>query len=172
MLKEFSENIPLNLNLSAEDFQNTLTRDFIILIHENCGIDLTHSANSLTSLEIEKILITTRETCNKIFANKYLSDEQKFFVVNALLCKIFELWKISTIPELFFIKIRDNFTPAQIVSAFSIYMNSIENFNWTAKFFVEHQNLLKTTNKKIKTIFIYGSLARGGSLRMKIYLTE
>lgn len=164
MLKEFAENIPINLNFSAEDFQKILTRDFIILIYENCGADLTRSANSLTSVEIEKIILTTGEIYKKILANKYLSEEQKIFVANSLLCRIFELWKISTAPELFFIKLQNIFTPAEIVGAFLIYMNSIENFNWIAKFFIEHKNIFKTSNKKIQTIFVYGTSASKGGL--------
>lgn len=163
MLKEFAENIPINLNLSPEDFQKILTHDFIILIHENCGVDLTQSANSLTSLEIEKIISTTGKIYKKILANKYLPEEQKIFVANSLLCRIFELWKISTAPELFFIKLQNIFTPAEIVGAFLIYVNSIEHFNWIAKFFAEHKNIFKTSNKRIRTIFIYGvALVKGG----------
>lgn len=176
MLKEFTENISISLNLSAEDFQKMLTQDFIILIRENCEVDLAQSANSLTSLEFDKIISTIHTAYTKILENKYLSEEQKIFVANSLLCRIFELWKISTAPELFFIKIRDKFTPAEIVSAFSLYMSSLENFNCVAKFFAEHKNIFPAKKNKIRTIAIYcdrihsGGVERFLSVLIPIYI--
>lgn len=166
MLKEFAENIPITLSLSAEEFQRILTQDFVNLIQEKCDIDLKNSSEFLSSAEIENVVCTTREICNKIFENTQLSKNQKIFLFSSLLCKIFDLWKISNASELFFIKIFQNFSPAEIVSAFSIYARNIENLEWTANFFIEHKKILPEKNKKIRTIFIYGvPLLNGGIAR-------
>ncbi len=155
MIKEIAENIPLNLQVSAEEFQNLVTQDFVNLIGENCGIDLTKSAENLSSPEMSKIISTVAATYKKILDSKIANDNQKIFVANNFLCRLFDLMKISQTPELFFIKVREKFNPAQIVSALSFFAKSIDNFNWTTNFFINHKSLLPTKQKKIRTIGIY-----------------
>ena len=176
MLKELAGNIPVKINFTMADFDNVLTRDFILLIHEEWKIDLTAAADSLTSAEIEKVVGTIRRVYKKISANTHLSEDEKIFVLNLLLSKLLELWQMSQVPELFFAKIRQNFSPAEIVAAFVVYINNLEKFDWIVNFFFAHRNIFPTKQKKIRTIGIYnsrfynGGIERFLSLIIPIYL--
>ena len=149
------------------ELQQALTQDFIILIHESTGIDVTKNTSSLTSPEIGAMVIEVKKVYDKIFESRVVNHDMKIFIANSFLCRLYELWKNSAVPELFFIKIRHNFTPAQIVAALE---------PWVLNFFNAHKNIFPHKQGKIRTIALYyfrmysGGIERFLSLIIPIYI--
>ena len=114
-------------NFTQQEINSSLTQDFIVLIKKETLIDLTKNSSSFTSIEIEKIISAVKVAYQKIFDCVVVANAAKIFIVNYFLCKLFDLWKISSTPELFFIKIRQNFTPAHITAALEIFMSVQKN---------------------------------------------
>ena len=176
MLREIISNIPVNRQFTVREFQEILSRDSGSLIYESTGIDIMKNPSALTSAEIEKIIVIARQIYDKILENTTLDSDLKIFTVNFLLCKLFELWKISAIPSLFFVKIRQNFTPAQIVSALDVFMSFQVNQIWTLNFFCKHKEIFPHRERKIRTIAIYyariysGGVERFLSMIIPIYI--
>lgn len=155
MLKEFMENTPIELNLTIQEFQNKLIQDFIVLTYANCRVDLRNPRVSLTSEEIESVVEFTQYACQKLTANSMLAPENKTFVINSVMSILFELWRMSEIPELFFIKIRQKFIPAQIVAPLAVYVSDWQKYQWVTNFFATHKQVFPKSNRKIRTIGVY-----------------
>ena len=155
MLKEIIANVPIARQFTMPELQQALTHDFIILIRESTSIDVTKNANNLTSVELEKIVVIVRQVYGKIFESRVVNHDTKIFIANSFLCRLYELWRISATPELFFIKIRHNFTPAQIVAALELFMSVPDNQTWVLNFFYEHKNIFHRKQGKIRTIALY-----------------
>ncbi len=176
MLKEIIENTPLNVTMSNAKFNNTLTSEVFSLIYENCGINLSRDYESLTSEEMEKILDVTQDIYKKILINSVFSPENKIFIANSVMKILFEVCKRTINAELFFIKICQKFTPAQIVSAVFLYANNWENYKWILNFCAAHKNIFPQKNKKIRTVGIYyprifnGGIERLISLIIPVYM--
>lgn len=164
MLKELAENLPINLIIKKSDFQRLLNQDLVTLVNEKCNVDLRISATFLTSDEIKKIVAVVHQTYEKIFKNSTIPEEQKIFVLNSLLSKLFELWKISSTPEIMFTEIQKIFSPAQIVAALHFCTTSLEDFKWITEFFRIHKNVFPSKKKKILTIGVYYVRFHGGGI--------
>ena len=166
MLKEFMENTPINLNLTAQEFQNILMREMTSIIYENCAVNIAQNNSDFTSAEIEKIAAAFNDTYKKISASLILPPNQKTLVINSIMSILFDLWQKSSATELFFIKIRQYFTPAQIVSALAVYVGDFNKFQKVTDFFAAHKQIFPKQNKKIRTIAIYfPSIFNGGTER-------
>ena len=176
MLKEIISNIPITRQFTMPELQENLSRDFVILINETLRIDVTKNSSALTSADMEKIVVVVRQVYAKIFESRVVNPDMKIFVANSLLCRLYELWKISSTPELFFIKIRQAFTPAQIVAALELFMSVLQNQTWALNFFCEHKNIFPRKQKKIRTIAIFwhrmysGGIERFLSTIIPIYI--
>ena len=176
MLREVIENIPTAVQFTMKELQQNLTQDFIVMVCDMTGIDVTKNAVSLTSADMEKIVAAVRHVYEKIFESVIINNDFKIFIANSFLCRLFELWRHSLSPELFFIKIRQNFTPAQIVAALELFMIVLENQNWVLNFFYQHKNVFPRKQGKIRTIGIYwrrmysGGIERFLSIIIPIYI--
>ena len=176
MLKEIIANIPIAKQFTIQELQQNLTRDFVIIVDEMTGIDVTKNATILTSIEIDKIVVAVRHIYGKIFESAIVAPDIKIFIANSLLCRLFELWKNSSNPELIFIKIRQNFTSAQIVAAIALYNSVLENQNWILNFFYEHKSVFPRKQGKIRTIALYytriysGGIERFLSMIIPVYI--
>ena len=176
MLKEIIANVPIARQFTMPELQQALTQDFIILIHESTGIDVTNNTSSLTSPEIGAMVVEVKKVYDKIFESRVVNHDMKIFIANSFMCRLYELWKNSAVPELFFIKIRQHFTPAQIVAALEIFMSVPENQTWTLNFFNAHKNIFPRKQGKIRTIALYyfrmysGGIERFLSLIIPIYI--
>ena len=155
MLREIFTNVPIDKQFTPPELQDTLTQEFVALINSNTSIDLTKNSSSFTLIEMDEIISVVKTAYQKIFESVVVNPDAKIFIANSLLCRLFELWKNSTTPELFFIKIRQAFTPAQIVAALELFMSVPANQIWALNFFYEHKNIFPKRNKKIRTIAIY-----------------
>ena len=164
MLKEIMANIPIAKPFTIQELQQNLTRDFVVIVNEMTGVDVTKNSSTFTSFDMEKIISAVRQVYGKIFESAIVASELKIFIANSLLCRLFELWKNSATPELFFIKIRQNFTPAQIVAALELYNSILENQNWVLKFFYEHKNIFPRKSGKIRTIALYYTRIYSGGI--------
>ena len=177
MLKELFANVPIAKQFTLHELQETLTRDFIALIREKTSFDLTKNLSSYTSIEIEQIISTSKTAYKKILASVVVEPDAKIFIANLLLSRLFELWKNSITPELFFIKIRKAFSPTQIVATLIIFLNNFDNFDWLTKFFSKNPQLFPNQNKKFHTIALYysriysGGIAKILSLMIPIYIS-
>ena len=178
MLKEIIENVPLNITMSNAEFNNTLASETVSLIYEKCGVNLIRDYESLTSEEIEKVVDVTQDVYKKILINSVLLPENKILVANSVMKILFEVWKRTSNAELFFIKICQKFTPAQIVSAVFLYANNWENYKWVLNFFAAHKKIFPQKNTKIHTIGIYyprifnGGIERLISLIIPVYMQK
>ncbi len=164
MLKEIIAGIPIAKLFTMQELQQNLTRDFIVIVNEMTGIDITKNSSTLNSFDMEKIISAVRQVYGKILESAIVAPELKIFIANSLLCRLFELWRNSATPELFFIKIRQNFTPAQIVATLELYNSILENQNWVLNFFYEHKNIFPRKSGKIRTIALYYTRIYSGGI--------
>mgnify|MGYP002621726197 CR=1 FL=1 len=153
MLKEIIADIPVELPL--QNLKNILPQDFINFISEKCGVNLEKIYEPLTSAEIENVVETAHYVYEKIFASSMLTPESKIVATDLIFGKLFERWKNSDTPELFFIKIQAKFTPAQIVNAIYHYAVDWQKYKWIINFFAAHKQIFPRQNKKIRTVGIY-----------------
>ena len=122
------------------------------------------------------MVIEVKKVYDKIFESRVVNHDMKIFIANSFLCRLYELWKNSAVPELFFIKIRHNFTPAQIVAALELFMSVPDNQTWVLNFFNAHKNIFPHKQGKIRTIALYyfrmysGGIERFLSLIIPIYI--
>ena len=176
MLREIFSNVPIDKQFTPPELQDTLTQECIALIHSKTSIDLTKNSSSFTLIEMDEIISVVKTAYQKIFESVVVNPDAKIFIANSLLCRLFELWKNSTTPELFFIKIRQVFTPAQIVAALELFMSVPANQIWALNFFYEHKNIFPRKQNKIRTIALdinklySGGVARFISLIIPIYI--
>ena len=176
MLKEIIANVPIARQFTMPELQQSLTNEFIILIRESTGIDVTKNTSSLTSPEIGAMVIEVKKVYDKIFESRVVNHDMKIFIANSFLCRLYELWRISATPELFFIKIRQAFTPAQIVAALELFMSVPANQTWTLNFFNSHKSIFPHKQSKIRTIALYyfrmysGGIERFLSTIIPIYI--
>ena len=176
MLKEIISGIPINRQFTMQEWQENLAQDSVIEIREATGIDVIRNASSLTSSDVEKIIPVAKNIYGKILENSFLNSEIKVFTANLILCKIFELWKQSAMPALFFIKIRQVFTIPQIIAALETFMTIPANQTWVLNFFHENKSIFPHKNNKIHTIALYypriysGGIEKYISLIIPIYI--
>lgn len=155
MLKEILENAPINLMMSETEINNTLTNEINSLIYEKCNVNLICEYDSLTSKEISEIVEVTYAVYKKILTNSIIAPENKIRVANSVMKVLFEVCKKTSNAELFFIKIFQKFTPAQIVSAVFLYAGTWKNYKWIINFFAAHKQIFPQKNTPIHTIGIY-----------------
>ncbi len=178
MLKEFMTNTPISLNVTLQEFQKIFLQETTAFIQEKSGVNLSQNLETLTSAEIEKIVEIVADIQSKIRANIFIPNDYKNFIVDFIMQILFEIWKKSDSSEIFFIKIRQYFTPAQIASSLFNYVKNFENYKWATNFFAEHKQIFPNSNKKIRTIGIYyfrifnGGIERFLSLIIPIYIQQ
>lgn len=177
MLKELFANVPIARNFTPQELDATLTRDFISLIREKTSVDLGKGIPQLDAKKISEIVAVTKNACEKILASKIANMDMKKFIAISMLGKFMELLRHYPDPVTFFKIIQQNFTPAQIVTALSIYLNNADNLDWLTKFFCTNPQLFPIKNKKIRTIALYyrriysGGVERILSIMIPIYLS-
>ena len=174
MLKEIIADIPVELPL--QNLKIVLPKDFVDFVYEKSRVNLEKIYAPLTSAEIESIVENTRYAYEKIFASSLLTPENKILATNLILEKLFERWINSDVPELFFIKIQEKFTPAQISAAIFKYALTWKRYKRLTEFFTAHAKIFPRQNKKIRTIGIYytrlfnGGVERFISLIVPLYI--
>ena len=75
MLKEIIANVPIARQFTMQELQQVLTQDFIILIHESTGIDVTNNTSSLTSPEIGAMVVEVKKVYDKIFESRVVNHD-------------------------------------------------------------------------------------------------
>lgn len=171
MLKEIMKNIPIELNLNTQDFQINFIREIIVAVYEKSGIDLVKDSNLKKSAEIEKFVKVMADIYKKISANTNLSYEYKNVLLQIIMNMLFDLWQNSDKAEVFFVKILQQFTPAQIVNSLNYYSGKWSNYKWIINFFAEHKKVFPTPTKKIRTIGIYYTRIFNGGIEKFISMT-
>ena len=152
MLNEVINNLQINKNYSFEDARAEIFQDFDFEVLKICNVDL---AKNFSVEDFEKILYLAKEIIFKISASNVANSEQKNFICNMIMTRIFELTFNSSDAENFFILIRKIFSAARIVSALDFCLKTAEQYQFITKFFTDHKKIFPTEKKKIKTVGIY-----------------
>ena len=176
MLKELMQNQPVTQNVSMQNFNQVFNAELISLINEKCGVNFLQRREMLTLLEMSQIVDTMHEIYIKILSSQIATPETKIIIANSIMARLFDLWQNSYSPELFFAKIQQKFTPAQIVAGFSVYFSTWEKYKTVMKFFTDNKQIFPRSNKKIRTIGLYyfriynGGTERFLSMIIPIYI--
>ena len=148
MLKELMQNQPVTQNVSPQNFNQILNEELISLINEKCGINFSQNQELITLFETEKILDVLQDAYNKILNNQTINLDTKIFIVNSIMARVLNLWWTSASRELFFAKIQQKFTPAQIVAGIAFYCNDFERQKAVMKFFTQYIEGQKRSQRK------------------------
>lgn len=176
MLQEFIEHKSIDFRMRRRELQEILFRETIMHVREKTGVNLTQNLENLTSEEIENIVEVFAGLCAKIYSNPYIAPGNKGLIINFVVGILYEAWKKSDNLELFFIKIRQHFTPAQITAALTDYVQYFDDLKWITKFFAENLQVFPRSSKKIRTIGVYyfrvfnGGIERFVSKIIPVYL--